>query len=447
MASSGQLSPELAAQNKGPGILAACYTVEVLASFFVVARLFVRGRMMGKWQLDDWLIIISMLFGWIAVAFTTAAVANGSGKHFEVLTTQQHSNAIFWTVMGFGPGLMSFGIPKLAVVAFLTHIMNPSRIHRIIISTMGLLTGEALLDSMDIDLVGNLVWLKDFSAFLDLYLAVYPSIVLSKLQMNRKKKVALCGALGIGSISTIVAVYKTTRLPSLASGDFTFSTSDLVVFTIAEGAVIIIAACIPVLQPLLEMMTGKRGWLSSDRTSGGRPGPYQQHYGRGGQSYMGEKSVRGSEFDSRRRRRMEDNDDDLLMTSVEIERAKASGGDLWPEGGQPPMPPRKAALTPSRASSRTSIHAHTPKVASTPRAIFSRPRRSEDAKAVTPVITKTQSIVVEYEDYTGGEGAWPLRQQSFPMNDTDSDGANAAPSTQRSFSFGSLKSQKALRSL
>lgn len=34
--------------------------------------------------------------------------------------------------MGFGPGVMSFGIPKLAVVAFLTHIMNPSRIHKII---------------------------------------------------------------------------------------------------------------------------------------------------------------------------------------------------------------------------------------------------------------------------------------------------------------------------
>lgn len=53
----------MAADNKGPGILAACYTVEVTASFFVAARLFVRGRMMGKWQLDDWLIIVSMVCG------------------------------------------------------------------------------------------------------------------------------------------------------------------------------------------------------------------------------------------------------------------------------------------------------------------------------------------------------------------------------------------------
>jgi len=63
MASSGQLSSEMAAENKGPGILAACYTVEAIASCFVAARLFVRGRMMGKWQLDDWLIIVSMVSG------------------------------------------------------------------------------------------------------------------------------------------------------------------------------------------------------------------------------------------------------------------------------------------------------------------------------------------------------------------------------------------------
>lgn len=309
-------------------------------------------------------------------------------------------------------------------------------------------------------LLGYLLLETDFSAFLDLYLAVYPSIVLYKLQMNRKKKVALCGALGIGSMyvsridelgccddantlprATIVAVYKTTRLPSLASGDFTYSTSDLVVFTIAEGGTIIIAACIPVLQPLLEMLTGKRGWLSSDRTSGGRPYHQQQYGGRGGQSYMAEKSVR-SEFEPRRRR-LED-DDDLLMTSMEIERAQGKDG-FW-TAGQPPVP-RRAALpsTPSRASSRTSIRAH-PKAVSATRGIFSRPRRSEDTTAVPPVITKTHSIRVEYEPYTGKSGSWPLPQDSFPIGDDASrTGSNAGLVNQRSFSLSSVKSEGAWR--
>ena len=247
--------------------------------------------------------------------------------------------------------------------------------------------------------------------------------------------------------STVVAIYKTTRLPSLASGDFTYSTSDLVVFTIAEGGTIIIAACIPVLQPLLEMITGKRGWLSSDRTSGGRP--YHQQYGGrgGGQSYMAEKSVR-SEFEPRRKQRRLEDDDDLLMTSMEIERAQGKDG-FW-TAGQPPMP-RKAALpsTPSRASSRTSIRAHV-KPAGAARGIFARPRRSEETKAVPTVITKTHSIRVEYEPYTSsdGSGSWPLPRDPFPVgDDAGRDGSDASLVNQRSISLSSVRSQGAWRGL
>jgi len=55
---------------------------------------------------------------------------------------------------------------------------------------------------------------------MDLYLAVYPAVILAQLQMNMKKKMALGVALGIGSIACVVAAYKCTRIPSLASDDF-----------------------------------------------------------------------------------------------------------------------------------------------------------------------------------------------------------------------------------
>ncbi|KAI0377926.1 hypothetical protein F5Y04DRAFT_284394 [Hypomontagnella monticulosa] len=67
-----------------------------------------------------------------------------------------------------------------------------------------------------------------FSAFVDFYLSIYPGVVLYKIQLPTKKKIALSAALGIGSIC------------------------DLTIWTIVEGSVIIIAACIPLLQPLLE---------------------------------------------------------------------------------------------------------------------------------------------------------------------------------------------------
>lgn len=38
------------------------------------------------------------------------------------------------------------------------------------------------------------------SAFVDLYLAIYPSVVLWRLQITLGKKLALCAALGLGGV-------------------------------------------------------------------------------------------------------------------------------------------------------------------------------------------------------------------------------------------------------
>lgn len=73
--------------------------------------------------------------------------------------------------------------------------------------------------------------LSALSAFMDLYLAVYPAWVLAKLQMNIKKKIALGFALGIGLVASIVAAYKCTRLPGLASDDFSCEYQSIVIET------------------------------------------------------------------------------------------------------------------------------------------------------------------------------------------------------------------------
>ncbi|KAL0931850.1 uncharacterized protein CTRU02_212803 [Colletotrichum truncatum] len=225
------------------------------------------------------------------------------GLHFDLLSLEQKQGAIFWTMVGFPAGVMSFGLPKVAVVALLTKILNPSPWHRRLLWGLSLfcllnLTANMVLlfthclptrSLWDFSVTGRCLskWTLvsfaiysggilanilhhqagqqhaylntiSFGAFVDAYLAVYPSVVLSKLQMSLKKKIALSVALGIGSISTIVAIYKCTRVPSLASQDFTYDTADLVIWTIVEGGTMIIAACIPVLQPLSDLVFGKR---------------------------------------------------------------------------------------------------------------------------------------------------------------------------------------------
>jgi hypothetical protein len=76
--------------------------------------------------------------------------------------------------------------------------------------------------------------------------------------------------------ATAVAIYKSTRLPALASKDFscrlrsnnhgkdmrvvltpTDDTSDITIWTSIEGNSIIIAACLPTLQPLFDRILGR----------------------------------------------------------------------------------------------------------------------------------------------------------------------------------------------
>ena len=53
--------PVFAAENKGPSIVTIIVIVTVLETLFAGARLYVRGRIMKKLQLDDYIIIVAVV--------------------------------------------------------------------------------------------------------------------------------------------------------------------------------------------------------------------------------------------------------------------------------------------------------------------------------------------------------------------------------------------------
>lgn len=174
--------------------------------------------------------------------------------------------ALMWNMISFIFGIISFAIPKLAVAALLHRILNPNLTKRIIVwglvsliaviaivniliyvtmcdpqqalwkSSM-ILSGEA--KCRDIWILINyatfnggercsmglviLVTVSDnrhvcaaFSAFVDLFLAIYPGVVLFKLQMSLRKKIALTAALGLGAMYGNLAIdpFKFSKLTS-----------------------------------------------------------------------------------------------------------------------------------------------------------------------------------------------------------------------------------------
>lgn len=47
--------------DKGPTVLAICSVLTAVATIFAVARVYVRGRILSRVGLDDWLIVLSMV--------------------------------------------------------------------------------------------------------------------------------------------------------------------------------------------------------------------------------------------------------------------------------------------------------------------------------------------------------------------------------------------------
>lgn len=54
-------SPEWIAQDKGPSILAICWTVTAISTFFVAGRLYVRAKIKGRLQSDDYYTLLALV--------------------------------------------------------------------------------------------------------------------------------------------------------------------------------------------------------------------------------------------------------------------------------------------------------------------------------------------------------------------------------------------------
>lgn len=313
-----------AAEDKGSTVLILCWFFVALATVFMIGRLYARIHLHHGLRSDDYWCLASVFFAYMASAFTSVAVDYGHGKHVQTLSQHQAEQVRLWTFAAFMPGVLVLGLPKVAVVTLLNRLLNPSKWHRRFLwgmviwcllsnlATIGTLAGQCTptraMWNFDMvptcvnpdHIIGFSIYSGAYNAFVDIYLAVYPAIVLFKLQMKMKKKIVLSLALGIGAVGGAVAIYKTTRLPDgLGSPDFSYDSVDLVYWSIIEASTIIIAATIPTLSPLMEKLFKGRNPFTSFRGSskgtskggskgsskGGSQGGSKQHQSHGRYSH------------------------------------------------------------------------------------------------------------------------------------------------------------------
>ncbi|KAK4232889.1 hypothetical protein C8A03DRAFT_19924 [Achaetomium macrosporum] len=273
--------PGWAQENKGPRILAVTGTMTALGFLFVVARISSRMISIKRLGIDDYLVVVSTLLSILNLAFIAVAISYGAGRHIATLPPQDGRHAIFYMLVGSPPGILSFVVPKFAVVILLAKILDPGRRHKMfmwIISAVYSLMSVGIVVAVWVQCTPVAVqwhgakgtcWSPIIistatlvhgicSALFDLYLAVYPTIVMvTTFVIHWKKKVALSTALGFGYCAAAIAAYKCYTLRSiLMLDDYTYAIESIVIWTSIEGNCVIIGACIPTLYPLLNKVFG-----------------------------------------------------------------------------------------------------------------------------------------------------------------------------------------------
>ncbi|RDL33300.1 Integral membrane protein [Venustampulla echinocandica] len=279
--------------NKADILLPLTWVLCTLSAGVVGARVWIRLRLVKAGGWDVAFIVMAMLCAMANSAVVTAAIHHGMGKHGSELSDYDRVQASMLDWISQSLHVLSTNWGKVSVALLLVRIIQNANNHKyyfyagMVLQTIfnvvcvytifGQCTPAATL--WDPSVKGS-CWSPEsqrdyaffqgsFSAFTDLVLAIYPAITIWNLSMPRKLKAGLAALMSLGVIAMIAAIVKTINIASLtARSDYTHDTMDLAIWACTEQYLIIIAACIPTLRPLVNQKIAKRLFNSSNYVHG-----------------------------------------------------------------------------------------------------------------------------------------------------------------------------------
>ncbi|KAL9050420.1 MAG: hypothetical protein Q9162_006634 [Coniocarpon cinnabarinum] len=314
--------------DQGPLVNVLTWVFTSLSTIFVALRLVSRLKLKHNAGLDDAAIVIALIVNILYSVVISIAVSKGTGTRAATLASPQAAvEAGKWNVVAIETGIFSFGLPKVAIALLLGRILTirrslcwllyamagtlivyavvqdvvfieqcdpvegawnrsikakcwdpwPVTVSGIVYSCMYAHGDHANVPGSQRALLNMWLRLNDLltlvlalSAFLDLFYAILPAVLIFKLNMSSRKKINLTIMMGLGVVAGVIAIYKTTKLPALASpkADFTWATAPLLYWSSIEANCVIISACIPTINPVIQLFVEKtKPWMSTTNKS------------------------------------------------------------------------------------------------------------------------------------------------------------------------------------
>ncbi|KAL1612709.1 hypothetical protein SLS60_000938 [Paraconiothyrium brasiliense] len=220
--------------NDGPRILGVVLGITIFAAITMVARLFVRIKLIRN-------------VGWdciVGACIIIPEVHYGAGRHIDQIADEDFKTAFRLNFITQPIYLIAICAVKQSVGFFLLRIAIVPFYRR---SIQGIMA---------------------FMAFYTTGCFFIP--MLWQVQLNRRQKSSVIGILGLGIFATAAAIVKISFLPNYGrTGDWLWDSRDITIWTVLETCVGIIAGNLPCLKPLFRTVLGSTyGRGSKGRTGG-----------------------------------------------------------------------------------------------------------------------------------------------------------------------------------
>ncbi|KAJ2995402.1 hypothetical protein NUW58_g1279 [Xylaria curta] len=269
----------------------------LLASVSIIVvslRFYTRAVIVRHVAWDDWVMLLSLVIMLVDNVFVQISIHYGLGRHQNTLLDEDAILAIKWDYLAQPPAIIGPAFGRISFAMLLLTLVNRQKGRRILL--YALIISQFVVNNLVYILIlvqckpieslwdhrvkgdcWDLVYQRNIGFFqgcqylavetgylcklterkalngaTDLALAAFPAFIVWDLQMKLSQKLSLIALMGLGVFAMVGSILKTVYLPSVGSkDDYTYHTANLIIWWMVEGYLVIIAASIATLRPLI----------------------------------------------------------------------------------------------------------------------------------------------------------------------------------------------------
>ncbi|ESA43320.1 hypothetical protein GE21DRAFT_4552 [Neurospora crassa] len=238
----------------------------------VILRVYTRVVCMAAYGVDDWIYVAAFIILFIYTVLIQYAAFFGFGQtEKEIANATRASKARLFECLGQTTSFVGTPLAKASLGAFLLRLVTVTW-HRFAVwgaMTLMFLSSVAQLLCFWLSCRPfNYVYNKNIRGVCpvntrptfyllygstiatDFFFAMFPWIILWKLQMPRQEKITIGCSLSLGLITAAAGVKRVTEVEGLYTSNYLKTTLPLIVWSAAEMAITLVCIGIPVLRPL-----------------------------------------------------------------------------------------------------------------------------------------------------------------------------------------------------